>query len=197
MHAQLDGMHTRGGDSIKHKKRLLITAAVGAAIILSAVLIVSLSGDDKPGIETNPPPADIQPGPTQDTSDDGSATPAVTPEPEEDDDGVDKPKPKPRPGNGGGNGNGDDGSDSPAASGKKHGLERAIEVHLRNMEKQADKKGGSADTGASADDGKGLENSLMHLQKNLEKQNASMDDVSEDLGGGHGQGKATGNPHNT
>ena len=157
------------------KKRLLALAVVGAVLVISMVTIASLKGNDKPEITTNPPADNEQSASTpqeavyytdlpEDQADwKNMKVPQVKPivpaddadeddEDQDDDDGAGD-------GNGDGNGNGQSDAD------KKHGLERAIEVHLRNMEKQ-DAKGGEH---ASSHDGKGLENSLAHLQENLEK----------------------------
>ena len=165
------GCTARGGDSINTKKRLLALAVVGAVLVISAVSIASLKGNDKPEIETNPPADNEQPASTPqkavhytDSPDEqtewgrlhGPQAKTVQPDDDDEDDEDDDDQ-----GNGNGNGNGNGQSDAD----KTHGLERAIEVHLRNMEKQ-DANGGEH---KSTNDGKGLENSLAHLQNNLEK----------------------------
>lgn len=172
------GCTARGGDSIHIKKRLLAITVIAAVLAISAVMIVSLKGNEKPEITTNPPADDEQPASTpqpavyfKDAPDDywierpHYQGPVMKPvdsdsDTDEDDDDTDE-------GNDDGNGNGNGQSDAD----KKHGLERAIEVHLRNMERQ-DAKGGEH---SSSHDGKGLENSLAHLQKNLEKHTAGDD----------------------
>ena len=179
------GCTARGGDYIQHKKRLLAIAAAGAALALSVVMIVSLSGDDKPTITTNPPPADDQPASTPTTSGGVSVTP-------DDEDEYGNPH---GPGHDNGNQNddsddetgSDDGDDEtgddddevpPSEDNKTTGLEHAIEVHIRNMERQAEKKGVSLES--MMEEGKGLANALEHLQINLEKHQAS-DDGEETL----------------
>ena len=177
------GCTARGGDSIQIKKRLLAIAVVGAVLVISAVMVASLKGNDKPEITNNPPTDNEQPASTPqpavyytDSPDDywtkepHPQGPQMKPadsssDTDEDDDDTDD-------GNGNGNGNGNGQSDAD----KKHGLERAIEVHLRNMEKK-DAKGGES---SSSHDGKGLENSLAHLQDNLEKHNSADDASSAD-----------------
>ena len=169
------------------KKRLLAIAVIGAVLAFSAVMVASLKGNDKPGIEVNPPTEDEQPASTPqpavyytDSPDDywiikpHPQFPQVKPadpasDTDEDDDDTDE-------GNGNGNGNGNDNGNGNGQSDadKKHGLERAIEVHLRNMDKKQDAKNGES---SSSQDGKGLENSLAHLQENLEKQ-TSKDNAS-------------------
>lgn len=62
-------MRSDGGEFIKISKRLLTSVVVGAALVLSTVLVVSLiGGDDKPEVTTEKPPADEQP--SQDDQDD-------------------------------------------------------------------------------------------------------------------------------
>jgi len=148
------------------KKRLLVIAVIGAALVLSTVMIVSLRGNDKPEITTNPPTDEEQPASTPqpavytfDSYDEYKANKphhevAPSDSEEEDDD----------EGNGNGNGNGNGQSDAD----KTHGLERAIEVHLRNMEKKDAKMNENAMSHDS--NGNGQENSLAQLQDNLEKQ---------------------------
>ena len=152
------------------KKKLFAIAVIGAALVISTVLVVSLKGNDKPEITTNPPTDDEQlastPQPavyTFDSYDEYKAnrphhtvpqtTPSDSEGDDEDDDDADE-------GNGNGNGNGQ------SDANKTHGLERAIEVHLRNMEKQDAKM----NENAKSHDSNGLENALAHLQDNLEKQ---------------------------
>ncbi|MGD9962597.1 MAG: hypothetical protein AB7S97_01665 [Thermoplasmata archaeon] len=58
---KLLGMRSDGGEYIKLSKRLFASAVVGAMLILSAVLVVSLiGGDDKPDITNEMPPEDEQ-----------------------------------------------------------------------------------------------------------------------------------------
>lgn len=123
---------------IKLSKRLLATAFVGTALIISAVLIVSLKGNDKPTIETNPPADDTQPANSPvtpvTTTDVSPTTPVAPTEPANE-----------RPGNGhhngNGNGNGHHGDDdnNSADDSQARGLARAIEVHQRNIEKMTQK----------------------------------------------------------
>jgi hypothetical protein len=58
------GCTARGGDSIHIKKRLLAIAVVGAVLVISAVMVASLKGNDKPEITTNPPTDNEQPAST-------------------------------------------------------------------------------------------------------------------------------------
>lgn len=124
---------------IKFNRRLLATAFVGIALVISAALVVSLRGDDKPVITTNPPAADeepqdaqVNPTPEEDVqppSDDSDATDDEdqsdyqdTPdEPETPDDDEDGP--------------GDDEEDEPEDEGKAHGIQNAIDAHLKNIER--------------------------------------------------------------
>jgi hypothetical protein len=184
------GCTARGGDSIKITKRLLALTVVGAALVISAVLVVSLKGNDKPQITNDQPSTDEQPASTPPTAANTNPT-----SPNQNNDGMEIPTHHGKPvkpaedttgDNDNGNGNGNGNGHSPDGA-KAHGLERAMEVHVRNMEKHDAKKG--VDT--ASHDGKGLENSLDHLQTNLDKQ--SSHDVGADHGNGHGQ--ANGN-HN-
>lgn len=118
---------------IKLKKRMLVLATVGAALILGVAMIVSLKGDDKPAITTNPPPADDEP------VDDAPVTPAdedtyVPPTLDDDDDVADEPE---VPGDDD-TGPGDDDDDS-SDNDKARGLARAAQVHQRNMDRMMDK----------------------------------------------------------
>ena len=205
------GCTARGGDSILNKKRLLALAVIGAALALSAVMVVSLRGDDKPEITNDQPSAEEQPASTpmgdvyvyQAGSDDsidkhhGAPVKDAAPTTDVSDDDGDDDDDDTGPGNGNGNGNGtgngngngngtgngngNSGSDGTNDT-KAHGLERAIEVHIRNIEKQ-DAKHNDSDAGSHSH-GNGLENSLEHLQMNLEKQTQ---DAGADHGNGHGQ----------
>ncbi len=68
---KLLGMRSDGGEYIRLSKRLFASAVVGAMLIISAVLVVSLiGGDDKPDITTEIPPEDEQ---LPDESQDGTA----------------------------------------------------------------------------------------------------------------------------
>lgn len=123
---------------IKHKMRLLVLAAVGAALILGVAMIVSLKGDDKPAI-TNDPPAEDEP------VDDAPVTPAdepyVPPTTDDEDDVADEPEEPVDDDTGPG-----DGDDDSPAEVKARGLARAAQVHMRNIEKLSD-KGKSAPQG--------------------------------------------------
>ena len=133
--------------TIKFKRRLLATAVVGMALVIGAVLVVSMKGDDKPIITTNPPPDDEEPQDAQvDPADDAETL--VSPDDLEDD--PDDPE---LPGNDE-NGPGDNGEDDPEKEGKAHGLQTAIQAHVETMEK-AEMKGQSVPTG--------LQNSLQVL----------------------------------
>ncbi len=164
---------------IKLNKRLLLTTAAGVAIILSAVLVVSMNGNDKPIVTTNPPSNEQQP-PASDT-DTPTANIIVTPTGPgtNDEDNEQGPGDHSGPGD---NGNGTGPSDAP----KKHGLERAIEVHERNIAKKVEK--GNVNALKNLDAPKGLTHSLENLQLNLQKH---LDNhVLEESGNnGHGQAK--------
>ncbi len=127
--------------TIKLTKRLLATAVVGVALVIGAVLVASLKGDEKPTITTNPPPADEEPQDAQvDPTPDDVVPDDDQDDPELPDDDEDGP--------------GDDDEDDPEDEGKAHGLQNAIQAHIRNMEK-AEMKGKSCPPG--------LENSLQLL----------------------------------
>jgi len=58
---KLLGMRSDGGEYIRLSKRLFASAVVGAMLVISAVLVVSLiGGDDKPDITTDIPDEDEQ-----------------------------------------------------------------------------------------------------------------------------------------
>jgi len=124
---------------IKFSKRLLATAVVGAVLVISTALIVSLRGDEKPTVTTNPPAADNEPTvspvtPVATTDTPPSTDQIVPTEPEEPTN--ERPGHGNHNGNGNGNGNTGDNDDSSTANdGKARGLARALEVHLRNKEK--------------------------------------------------------------
>jgi len=129
--------------TIKLKRRLLATAVMGIALVACAVLVVSMNGDDKPVITTNPPPADEEPqdaqvNPTTDAE-------ALSP-PEDDQDDPAPPGNDEKPG--------DNGEDDPVCEGKAFGLQTAIQAHVEAKEKTA-MKGMSTPSG--------LENSLQLL----------------------------------
>ena len=113
---------------IKTKKRLIFLAVVAAALVQSTAAIVSLKGNDKPGI-TNNPPADDEPSPDAPVTPlDDNAVPTPT---DSDDDAADSEPEEPGDDD---TGPGDDDT-TPSDEGRAHGLARAIEVHERNMEK--------------------------------------------------------------
>jgi hypothetical protein len=166
---------------IKLNKRLLLTTAAGVAIIMSAVLLVSMRGNDTPNITTNPPNDEQQP-PASDTD-----IPAANNEPNTEptgpgtDDEPEEQGPDDDQGTGdNGNGNGN-GSDAP----KKKGLERAIEVHERNIAKKMEK--GNPNALKNLDSSKGLTHSLEVLKTNLDK-HADQQEL-QDGGNGHGLAK--------
>lgn len=135
--------------TIKINRRLLLTAAVGAVLILSAVLIVSMPGDEKPRITDNPPaddqesqdtptapvvtPSDVPDSAVSDPDDDAQTDPDDS---EDDDDQADE----------------DDGP--PSDNGKARGLARALQAHERNMEKRLE---------MGKEPSKGLESSMYKL----------------------------------
>lgn len=117
---------------IKISKRLLALAVVAAALVASTALIVSLSGNDKPTITTNPPAQDQVPQDSPVTPTQNAVTPPATnqnvpTEPEEP--ATDRP----------GHGNHNGGDDQSTSDGKLHGLARAAYVHQRNLDKMQDK----------------------------------------------------------
>jgi uncharacterized protein YceK len=156
---------------IKINKRLLALALVAAVLIVGAATIVSLTGNDKPNVTTNPTDMVQRPHRTPVTpvtkisdvpasSSDSQTTPT---EPEE-------PANDTGPGNhGNGNGNGN-GNNNGTGDAKAHGLERAIEVHERNIAKHANSTA-NAHANAHADPNHGLQNSLTKLNENLDKMN--------------------------
>jgi len=120
--------------SIKLSRRLLATALVGVALVISAIMVASLKGDDKPTINVETPPADEEPqedaqvNPTPDIQDlpDTSDDDQNTDDDEEQDDPDDPELP-------------DDDEDDPEDDDKATGLGRAIQAHVRNMEKMEQK----------------------------------------------------------
>jgi len=144
---------------INLKKKLLATAAVGAVLIVSAVLVASLKGNDKPAIETNPPADDEPPASNTepDTDPDLPAEPATDVPDEGDDDGSPTPPDDSE----------DDDDSSDADDGKKKGLERAYQVHLRNMEKHMEKFAAKGMTASAADLPPGLVHSTVKLGAKL------------------------------
>jgi hypothetical protein len=183
------GCTKRGGDSIKMNKRVLTLTAVAAALVISTALIVSMNGDEKPMITTNPPaedqvPQDSPVTPTQDvvtvpaTDLNVPATDLNVPtDPEE--------PANDRPGNGSHEGNGGDDNEVPDA--KLHGLARAACVHQRNMDKMQE-KGKTAPQGL-------FDSTAKLTAMNLERMSAEVDkDLQKDNGKhtgqqqGHGSG---------
>ena len=149
---------------IKINKKVLATALVGVALIVSAALVVSLRDNDTSKIVTTPPPADEQPNTTPDTTPD--ANDDTTPTGDDDEVPVEPEEP------------GDD-DDAGTDEGKTTGLARAIEVHERNIAKMTEK----GNTHAL----KGLQNSLDNLNMNLEKQNQKSEQQEQNgLGKDHG-----------
>ena len=158
---------------IKINKRLLALALVAAVLIVGAATIVSLTGNDKPNVTTNPKDTVEQPNDSPVTpvttvadvpasSDDSQTAPADSDEPTNDTEPDDDE-------NGDDNGNGN-GNNNGTGDAKAHGLERAIEVHERNIAKHANspaKANGHAN--AHADPNHGLQNSLAKLNENLDK----------------------------
>ena len=76
---------------IKISKRLLATAFVGTALVISAVFVVSMRGNDKPGIETNPPADDTQPDNSPVTPETNNVSPNTVVPTEPDEPTNDKP----------------------------------------------------------------------------------------------------------
>ena len=124
---------------IKISKRLLATAFVGTALVISAVFVVSMRGNDKPGIETNPPADDTQPDNSPVTPETNNVSPNTVVPTEPDEPTNDKPGNGHHNGNGNGNGNGHNADDDISDEGKARGLARAIEVHQKNIEKMTQK----------------------------------------------------------
>ncbi|MGQ9586830.1 MAG: hypothetical protein ACUVT7_00390 [Thermoplasmata archaeon] len=161
---------------IKLRKKLLASTAVGAALILSAVLIVSMTGNDKPSITTNPPPTEEEQPPASAPESPGAETevPTTPEEPEEEEN--EQP--------------GDEGDEPAPEHGKATGLARAYEVHLRNLERMQEKLAAKGMAVHSADSyPHGLVHSTMKLAEKL--------GIEADLGftlekvdvKGHGNGK--------
>jgi len=125
--------------TIKFKRRLLATAVVGIALVIGAVLVVSMKGEDKPTITTNPPPDDEEPQDAQVDPADDAETMVSPDESEDDPDDPELPDDDE-------NGPGDNGEDDPETNGKAHGLQTAIQAHVETMEK-TEMKGQSVPTG--------------------------------------------------
>jgi len=146
--------------SIKFNRRLLATAVAGLALVISAVMVASMNGDDKPAVTTNPPlAADEEPQDAQvDPTPDAETLPPTNDDPDEvpdDDQGEDQDDPDdPELPEDDEDGPGDDDEDDPEDEGKAHGLQTAIQAHIKNMEK-TEMKGKSTPAG--------LENSLQLL----------------------------------
>ncbi len=150
-------------------------ALVAAVLIVGSATIVSLTGNDKPSATTSPAEKNQRPYRSPVTpvtkisdmpasSDDSQTPPADSDEPANDT----------APGNNG-NGNGN-GNHNGTGDAKAHGLERAIEVHERNIAKHANstaKPNGHAS--AHADPNHGLQNSLAKLNENLDKMTEKQD----------------------
>jgi len=160
---------------IKINKRLLALALVAAVLIVGAATIVSLTGNDKPNVTTNPMDKIQRPHRTPVTpvtkiSDvPASSSDSQTPPTE-----TDEPANDTGPGNNG-NGNGN-GNHNGTGDAKAHGLERAIEVHERNIAKHADSTAkANANADAHADPNHGLQNSLAKLNENLDKMTEKQD----------------------
>ncbi len=168
---------------IKLNKRLLLTTAAGVAIIMSAVLLVSMGGNDKPIVTTNPPEDNDQQPPAS-NADLPAANVIVPPNGNDTDDGDDEQGPDDEKGPGH-NGNGNGPSDAP----KKRGLERAIEVHEKNIAKKIAK--GNVNVLEHMNDAKGLTHSLENLKLNLEKHGDN--NVQENGSSGHGLAKGHAN----
>lgn len=144
---------------------MLVTIGASAVLIVSAVLVISLSGksNDKPQTENDIPPVD-------NTPDQGSNTTDNTTPPANDDNNA-PTVPGDNDGDQGGNG-----------IVKLRGLENAIQKHRDNMERRG--------ITMSSGDGHGLTHSLEKLQENLAKNTAKMQEKGEKI---HGQGH--GNVH--
>jgi hypothetical protein len=181
------GCTKRGGDSIKINKRVLILSAVAAALVMSTALIVSMSGNEKPKITTNPPaqdqvPQDTPVTPTQDAVTKPATDQNVPTDPEEP--ANDRPGKGNHNGNGNGNGNGGDDNEAPDA--KLHGLARAAFVHQRNMDKMQE-------MGKTAPQGL-LDTTAKLTAMNLERMSADVDkDLQKDNGKHTGQQQGHGN----
>lgn len=146
--------------TIKLTKRLVATAVVGVALVIGAVLVASLKGDEKPSITTNPPPQDEEPQDAQvDPAPDEDTPPPSSDNVAPDDDQDDQEDPELPDDDEDGPANGDE--DDPEDDGKGHGLQNAIQAHMRNMEK-FESKGKSCPPG--------LENSLQLLMELYEGQ---------------------------
>jgi len=176
------GCTKRGGDSIKMNKRVLTLAAVAAALVISTALIVSMNGNDKPKITTNPPaedqvPQDSPVTPTQNVVTKPATDQNVPTDPEE--------PANDRPGNGNHNGNG--GDDNEASDAKLHGLARAAFVHQRNMDKMQE-NGKTAPQGLFDSNAKlttmNLERMSAEVDKDLQKDNGKH--TGQQQGHGHG-----------
>jgi hypothetical protein len=183
------GCTKRGGDSIKINKRLLTLTAVAAALVISTTLIVSMNGNDKPKVTTNPPAEDLVPQdspvtPTQNTVTKPATDQNVPSDPEEP--ANDRPGNGNHKGNGNGNGNGNGGDDNEASDAKQHGLARAAYVHQRNLDKMQE-KGKTAPQGL-------LDSTAKLTAMNLDSMSAEVDkDLHKDNGKHMGQQQGHGN----
>lgn len=192
---------------------MLALIAAAAVLAVSAVAIVSLKGDDKPEITNELPGEDEQPASTPQTvykpvkverefakfvprtqsvdeaaaddTDDGGDDSYDGADDGDDTGGSEDEEP--------GQGDSDDGTPGNSGDDKKHGLERAIEVHERNLaRKQVQVEERSLNGNCHGHgDGHGLENSLEHLQENLAK-HAGADAGAELDHADNGNGKAKG-----
>ena len=177
---QLDGMHKREEvTTIKLNRRLLLTAAVGAVLVISAALIVSMPGNDKPRITDNPPADNEEPQDTQ-------TAPVVKPSDvsDSDDDQDDDAQTEPEDPDDNDDDQGDDDDNPPSDNEKARGLARALQVHERNMEKRVDK---------GKDIPKGLEMSFNKLTAKYQaQQEADLGDHADD---GQDKDKGQGDDH--
>ncbi|MEM3050239.1 MAG: hypothetical protein QXQ13_08120 [Thermoplasmata archaeon] len=191
---------------------MLALIAAAAVLAVSAVAIVSLKGDDKPEITNELPGENEQPASTPQTVykpvkverefakfvprtqsvNEGAADDTDSGDDSSDgaDGGDDTGGSEDEPGQG----DSDDGTPGNSGDDKKHGLERAIEVHEINLaRKQAQVEERNLNgNGHGHGDGHGLENSLEHLQENLAK-HAGADAGAELDHADNGNGKAKGN----
>ncbi|OGS42080.1 MAG: hypothetical protein A3K67_03895 [Euryarchaeota archaeon RBG_16_62_10] len=166
---------------INLKKKLLVTAVVGGVLVLSAVLIASLGGNDKPSITTNPP-AENEPPASNTAPDTDSDLPDAPEAPDEDDDLEVPDQPD--------DGSDDDESGDDASDGKKTGLERAYEVHVRNLERMQDKMAAKGKTMDAANLPPGLVHSTLKLGAKLGMTDTlSLEDTKGEGKGNNGQHK--------
>jgi hypothetical protein len=165
---------------IKINKRLLALALVAAVLIVGAATIVSLTGNEKPSVTTNPTDTVQRPHRTPvtpvTTNSEVPASPSETQTAPTEPTDSDEPANDTAPGNNGnGNGNGN-GNNNGAGDAKAHGLERAIEVHERNIARHANSTANSnGHANAHADPNHGLQNSLAKLNENLDKMTEKQD----------------------